>query len=691
MGRVLRFLRDHPYRRLLTVSLTVAIAAAGGVLLYPWAKQRWVIHRLGSADDPAAFRRAVIKARNIVDPSPVLLDALSDALLRRLDSADPAVRRFARAQTAELCSRPAMAARFRRVLDDADGATFLAVALALRDAGALERGVLRPERRDRLRALEAETAPDRLKPYDAPLRRRELLAEAVIDGRDNRHVRRLLDICVRAENWTVRRDSALLAGRVGADATLEELLDDAEPAVVAAAARAVGAARRDGLYELLADRVTHTSADVAGSAAWAAARLHPQRTARRVAGALSDAAGGASAATRRDVLLDVAGRIGTGDAREAVLARLARARHSDTYPSAAALLAAGRCTLSSEQRGAVLSDVRATLTAARDGTCSMLQMLAALETSRRLEADVLDAIVTLLAGVRNPAEVEPLLTAACRRTAPLLAARPADDPLRRRATELLAGWADYYDPEVRAGTDYLTCPVASAAAAAVLWRVGEDNGDLLRRTIGGGTPLGADVATWIAARARPDAALELGLAMLPASDAPPQRQVHNPRQRAAGALLLELATAVSTPDERPDRRAAAVARLRGRLSAGRAWGEPDADVRRAMRGALAAVGAADMLSAAREAFTRHPGRRTLTALLLAGDRWALDTLLIRPRFTDGQVDAMLTDRHAGEVLSSLTEHLPAVDAGARTPVRLWQVRVLRAVYAVSRGDVEVGP
>ncbi|MBS3734939.1 MAG: hypothetical protein KGY99_08425 [Phycisphaerae bacterium] len=692
MGQVIRFLKRHPWhRRLLTVALSVVLAAGAAVVLYPWVKQQWVIHRLGS-ERPEAFRRAVLMARTVREPSPALLDALSDALIQRLGSPEQSKRTFARQQAMALCRRAPMVERFTAALGRAEGMRLLHVALVLRDAGTFDPAAIAPERLDRLRALEAETAADRLGPYKMPIRLRELLSEAVIAARDNEYVRGLLSTCAAAESRYVRRAACLLAARIGADEVLGALLDDADSAVVASAALAAGAGGRNALYDAVVEHIADEPAMAAASSAWAAMRLRPAEAPPLVLAALRAADADANGTTtRRDALLHVAGMIGTPQARADLLGRLAAHRARNAHPPAALLLAAGRCNVTDAQREDIVGDVRATLLASREGNCTVVQMLAALEASRRLDADVLEEIVALLATVRNYAEVEDVLVAACRRAGELIERRPRDAAIRRRLEAWLVGLAEYYDPRTDSGTNYLTCPRASATAAGVLWRVQHPQAtELLRAAIGGGTPTGADLAAWRAARARPAAALELGRTMLPPVDAAPDEQVHNARQRAAGAVLLGLAPVWSAPEQRAARRATAEQRLRSLLSAGRSWGERDPDVRRAIHGALAALGGTGALSDARAAFRDAPGRRTLTPLLVAGDRWVLDRLLIRATFSDRWIDTLLTGEGAGEVLSETAGRLPRVDAAATADVRLWQVRILRAVYALSGRNREIG-
>ncbi len=687
MGRFLRFLRDHPwYRRLLTASLAMAVAAGAAVLAYPWAKQRWLIHQLRTGD-AATARTAVRFVRALEAPSPELQDAAAEAMVRWLGAGDESMRRFAAREAVALGQEhPRVTGRYERALSGAGDAHFLAIVDVLRELGAFDPSRQPGERIDRLRAIEAETAQERIGPHRASLFRQQLVAEAVLDGRDNEHVRRLLNFAATGESWRLRESAALLAAGLGADDVLAELLADEEPMVVTAAALAAGAARREALFDGVAERIGHVSPEASASACWAAVRLRPEAAAPLLGGALT-----AADEPGRERLLHVAGLLGTGAPRDQVLRRLEGAREANAYPEPMALLAAGGCELTDRQRADVAGDVSDVLTAARDGTCSELQMLAALSASRRLELDVLADVIDLLDRVRSPERVPLLIRDAVARVGEQVGARPPEDALRREGVARLAYWARYYDPAEPTGTDFLTMPRVSAVAAAELWRLNAPgSAGLLRAVAGEESPVAGDIAAWRAARAHPARAVELGLEMLPSPDAPPLKRVHNSGERAIGAVLLGLGPALAPPAERQRLRDRAAGRLRGLLEAGRIEGEGDPEVLRAIRGSLAALGEEDMLAPARRQLARRPSRRTLTTLLAADPRWLLDELLVEHGWTAGQIDTILIGQAAGEVLAAAAPHLPRVEPAAPELVRLWQIRILRTVYVLSGRDEEAG-
>jgi len=261
-----------------------------------------------------------------------------------------------------------------------------------------------------------------------------------------------------------------------------------------------------------------------------------------------------------------------------------------------------------------------------------------------------------------------------------------DSPTRDRCISLLAGGARWVlwqqlpdEPNVLHYT-----PVASAAAAVALWRLGgEDAASALHYAASSRYTLPGDYIAWHVSQTDPAAGTELGVDMLPALDAPHELRVYNDNVRSAGAMMLALSARTD------EQRLAAAERIRSRLIGGEYGGEDVRQVRWSYMCALAITGDDTYRRelSALLSVTEFPRRRLLTGLLLAGDREAMDWLLWHPQFSDASVVELLLDRRIGEVLAAVAPDLPRVERAAPQQVRLWQARILRETYAIRRAKI----
>ena len=87
---------------------------------------------------------------------------------------------------------------------------------------------------------------------------------------------------------------------------------------------------------------------------------------------------------------------------------------------------------------------------------------------------------------------------------------------------------------------------------------------------------------------------------------------------------------------------------------------------------------------------QFPQRRALTALLVTGDRYALDWALIPGRHRDEYVTRLLVDEGLADVLRICAGDLPTVDTYSETDLLKWQVRILRYAYALNRQSIGPG-
>ncbi len=655
MGAILRYFRTHPWhRRLLTVSLTIIVALAAAMLLRPRVRDYLILRDLRSAEEGTRLAAIPVAAARVAE-------------------------------------RPEFLARLEDALDVPDDAAFTAVAAALDEAGEFYVPRRRGEYVDRFRLHEFQAVghlPSRL---ERLLRRRGIVIQALWAGRDNRHVRRLLALAGGDEEARVRESAALLAGRLGDDAILRRLVADDEPRVAAAAAVSAGVGGRDALFDAVVALIDNADAERAAAGAYAAALLRPAEASAPICRRL-EAAGDDDL---RDRLLHVVTVLHDARSREVVLGMLSAAREAGKYPPAMALVASAFADLPEADRAAFCGDVKAVIAGARRDVWSSAQVMAAIEAADVAGVDVVEELCALWLSetwsapggeVAGPLrqDFELMWVHAMGLLGRQAGARPAADPARERAVAVLANVADYYDPRAWQ-RGFRTMPVASAAAAAALWRLGYPKADALVRDIAGmGERLACDHLAWDVGRGGGERALALGFGMLPALEAPPGQAELNDDVRGTGALLLAFAA------ETPGQKASAIARVAERLAGGRRGPETNPTVVDMYRCALLMLGQRERVETVREMLRRLPQRRAMTALLVARDQATLDRLLGGIAYRPGEIDGMLTDEGLAEVLAATDPDLPGIDAAAPAGVRAWQARLLQHHYPWYRAGLPGG-
>jgi hypothetical protein len=644
MGTIIRFLRTHPwYRRLLTVSVTIVVAMLAALLTYPYFKELLVLRDLGSTDE-VAREIAIYRAAGIAQSSP--------RFLRRLNAA----------------------------LETAGDEKFPAIAEALQKIGKFDV----PERRgvdiDRLRAHEMAAAPEALDWAHAALKREDILRQAVFDRRDNQYVRRIVGLGAGDEGPGVRRRAAVLAAAVGDDATLSKLLSDQDADVVSAAALCAGIAGRKALGEGLYGLLAGSDVEKVSSAAYAAAAIDPENSSRRICDILART----SDAAIRDRLLHVASLLDDGRSRRAVMDVLAASRTGGRFPPAMAILAASRMKLDAAESSQLVVVVRDALAGRGKESLRADVAMAAIIAAERLDIDVLKELIELCERAPRPYEAQFVWVPAARLIGRQAGRLGRDDPLRGRLALVLKSLAGYYDPKVTGPPDVLTMPVASASAAVAAWKLqaGEAEEDLRKVARCGGRSA-VDYLTWHLGLGGGPGVGELAFRMLPPCGAPVEQKVFNEDERAAGAMLM--AFSARTPQEK----SAAAERITERLIGGRGGGEYEPRVVDACHCALLILGQKEMLPKVRHKFEMLPQRRELAALLVAGDVWALDHMLWG-HLRDDDIDFILADEGAWEVLAAAAPDLPRIDAAAGPAVRRWQLRIMQCYYGLNRQKIHWG-
>jgi len=649
MRDVLVYFRQHPWqRRAILASLIVLLALLVTVLLAPMLIDAALIYRLGLPDDVAHMRAVQLladRAQVRVATRRRLIDALATTNDRR----------------------------------------FYGAAAVLKRIGAFYTPDRRGDALDRMAALSFEAT-------DSPRSRWLILHGQCVADRDNAWQRRLADAASLDEKPAVRELSAVLAAKLASDDALARLLEDPIPAVRTAAVLDAGLARRRELSEPIAALLDDANDDVVGAAAWALARLAPAENSQ----AICDRYQRAEAEALRDLLLEAMIVLSDANARRAFndahgMWRTAGARQTLAPPSAMVILAAGALDpeLAAEMVGHVLDGAAA----ATDYPVTNIQLFAALETARRLDLPVRSAVYKIINAHWGPAAERPMAIAADY-LAQLAEAPDAEttSPTRNeciKALQQAAVWSYRQDdPTDDQPPETIATPLASAAATVALWRLEAPLADAFVRNVAAGPyTLPGDSVTWHLARSdRPGAAYELGLAMLPAADAPPELRVFNDNERAAGAMLLALAARGDT------QRKAAADRILQRLEGVGMGGEDDPFVRHAYECALLALGQRERLERVRAllSVSQFPQRRVVTALLAAGDRQTLDWLCWNVHLGPDSLLDLLAERGIQDVTETIGPDLPRIDPAAPYEVRLRQARILCDAYAIGHASVQIG-
>jgi len=643
MGGFFQYLRARRWQRgLLTISLSVVVGVAGGLVGYPIARDYMIIHDLGS-EDPAVRAEATTRAIQLAKANPTTLGRLNDAL----DT--PSDRRFT--SIVRVLSR---LGKFRT-----PGRKWLHI--------------------DRLNAIDLESA--------ATVKiRQSILTEVILAGRDNQYVRRALRAASSDAAAEVRALSAVLAGRVGDKQTLHKLLGDKDTSVVARSAEAAGIARlvsfRPELIKLL-----NSSNDREVISAAAFALTQTPRSPEEQITSYRHTPGTLLRTTKdtllRDRLLHVMSLTDDEQSRKAVTDVIAAATKAGKFPPAMAIVAAGKLKLKSA--GPVIRRMLADAVR-KDTKLYDTQLLAALGAAEQLKLPCRREVELICRTLWNPE-----LDVAMRIAARLLGAQATDQlhdskaPSLEQCIRTLQMAATYDMPPNRPRAT----PVASGAAATALWKLKAPRGEELLRAAVNESSTAGDYVAWHLGIPGGNKAFRLGLAMLPPPrdpllplDRQPPR-VYSTHQRAAGAMLLALAAASD------EQKSAAVRRIRSRLEGGPTGArERDKVLISTLKCALLMLGQEQTRPAVLRLFRteRFPWRRIITALLVVGDKAALDRLLWNWQLTPEDVVSLVVDECLSDVLAACGCEC-VVDAAAEADLRLWQVRLAADTYAIRRAEI----
>jgi len=613
----------------MTLSLAAVLGVTAAWLVWPSWRDRQILKSLG-AKDPAQRRRGVAWAVEVAKRRPELIELLE----RRLGSAgDEQFEGIA------------------RVLEE------------LKRFHTPQRG---GEVIDRLRAVRFSEAR-------GPAGLGERLGELTgltLDGRDNAHVRRALELAAGDAEAEVRAASAVLAARLGDDRTLGRLLADAAPQVRAAAAMDAGLAGRIECIEKIAGIFEAAEGDdEIAAAAYALARLAPQRYGKPIA-ARAVKAWEAGEEVLLERLLYVAALLKQDVAGPAILTILNDAARKGKDPPAMALVVAGRLKLAAAR--ALVDQVLTGILARKRNelTVGDAQTLAAAASAAGRLGLPPGVFLKVIRELWYPTTEQAMILT----VEALAAGTPLEDIAQALQQAADYELADPDDPQTQIRT-----PVASAAAAVALFRLAGDRAeDALRAACASETWLAGDYVAWNVARtdARRQEASRIAATFIGPG-------VYDDGVRTAGAILLAL---LARGTDQADEAAAAIER---KLRGGPLGAKPDAFAAGSYKCALLMLGrrefAGEVARLARSGF--FPKRRALAALVLAGEAAGLDLVLAGARFEARQIDSFLTGRLMARVYAAVAAELPAFDLEAPPRARHWQCRLLRDFYLIHRVSI----
>ncbi|MHC4985605.1 MAG: HEAT repeat domain-containing protein [Planctomycetota bacterium] len=604
-------------------------------------------------------------------------------LVRDLRSPDRGTREQAIRYAAHLAeTSDAARRRLERSLRTDNDRQFLAVASALSRAAAFLGPGRTGEQLDRFAALQFEASVN-------PTTRWTILHAQCIADRANGWLDRLLARAVADDEAEVRLVAALLAAKLGDDVALAALLADEDADVRSAAAIDAALAGRTGLIDPLVACLDDADPLVGASAAHALAMLDPVAHSAMICRKLLDA----EDPIARDRYLMAAMVLNDDRARDAVGQCFRRLEAGEDDPLAdAMLLRAGAVLQADWAERAIRSLLSATIRP--EGNVTNIQLQAALRSADELGLPVRKEVYDIVWEVWSWDSRQAMVAAA--RILARQADRPQSDPeapSRERCIQALRqattweGRTD--DPNDDQPETIWRTPMASAAAAVGLWELQTQFADLyLEYAAGGDEFLPGDYAAWHVATVGPsDVAYAVGAQMLPPADTPPEQRVYNDGMRAAGALLLAL-SARSDAEKAEARK-----RLGDRLTGIGLGAEKDPYLRHAYQCALLILGDRSLLEPIYTCtgILELPQWRTVTSLLIAGDRRVLDWALWNPQFPATVTVDLLVGRHLGDVAAALVPQLPRIDPAVPYEARLWQAKILADAYALGHASIEIAP
>ncbi len=667
----------------MTMLTAAVLGGLAALLAWPLLRDRQLLDRLGN-HDPEIRQRAASVLLSRARDSARLRGWIADELDTDSDKAFGLIVGI----LGELAVDHADARRaLAGALSVEDDRRFLLVARALQskdllvrqaDAGALGRWLLL-----RLPPPDSEMSAD-------PAVLRAILNQALLQAGPSRYLETLAERAAESALPEIRVLAAALAARLGLDETLAALLEDPDPLVAGDAALAAGYAGRRQLTGPLGELLAESdNVEIASSAAWALALLQGPEA--------GPAVGKRLAGTDDDALADRLVWVLTRADTPAGRAEITRRMLEGDLPRAATIHAAGRLGL--VQVADRVETVLAEATRPGSGV-SEPQLLAALIAAGQLGLDARDQTRQILDTLWAP-QLNWAMFLAVEHLGRQVRLRPEAEA-SETCIETLRTAARYESAAAPGAT-----AVPSAAAAAELWLLGPqpswyrleppaDQADRpeieayafdtdapawwVQHLAGADNSLAGDVLAWKLGGSGRAEARQLARRMLAGPMA-----VRNNNRLGAAAMMLALAVrAEGLGADQADRI------IRSRLYTRFGMVE-DYNLRSSYQAALAVLGDREAAENVRRLFELGvgPTRRIFTALLLAGDKTAVDWVLLSGILDPEELVNFFLNRAAGRVMHAIAGDVPLPQLPADPAQRAWQVRMLRQFWLQHRHRLEL--
>ncbi|HNX26014.1 MAG TPA: hypothetical protein PKK48_01255 [Phycisphaerae bacterium] len=634
------------------------------------------------------------------------------AAIQKLGAGDYQQQRDAAIAAATRASnRPAMIKRLIASLDTPDKAKFIAIHDILFHFRKFTSKHVQPVWLDRYNLIELEKllAADKspqTQPAEnrkaAAMSRRTFIYDFIINGDDNRYVRRALELVHVDPLPAVRQAAAALAAELGNDDILKKLLADSDPQVAAEATIAVSVANRTAcLNDVIAIfnrsiRASRVEPDLIAACAMALANMQATTPDLKKIASLAIETDDEILREKLSFILPL---IADQDITDALAEYFKKCSAAQKCPNAMMLSAGAKMNM--PIAAAIARDI---LIRAIDPkkAAGMMQshIIAAMQTLDQMGIPCRREIYDFIKTYWQPGRHLMLIPAArLLGEQAVTPNQPAGAPTQEQCLELLRQAATWIRQD-RQG-NFTNTPKSSAAAAVAAWLISPahieflissgDNPDmetmkveyttafLVREAVTGEPAFAGDYIAWNIGATHSTEAYALGQWLLPGEN---ERIELNPDVRAAGALLLGFAT------DSANERASAEARIDRRLN------REDFFAKGSCQCALLTLwpGREVLHEQVRNLLwiPDFPRRRVWTALMFAGDRIVLDSLLLNAATNLNDVAESFVVTEMNPVINTLAPSLTTPSAAADESTRLLQMRFMRMQWACGRNSIAYG-
>jgi len=623
MKVIVRYFRQHPWqRRVVTGSMAVILGVILAWIIWPSVRDRSIIELLGS-EDPNKRMRGIVQAVAV----------------------------------GKVC--PELVQRIERKLDSADDVQFSAMVEVLNRLGLFDVPGRRGYQIDRYRQITFATS--RTNPTGTDVKRL-MLHGIILDGRDNKYVRKTLQLALHDAVADIRSQAAILAARLKDSAALKRLLGDVDPAVRASSAIDAGLAGlkdcSDAMWRLL--KGAQDDEEIA-AVAYGLSRLEPNRLSQEIVEKIKEARERANSALLGK-LLYVASLLKDKSTEETVAKMLEESLQEKKSPALMAIIAAGRIkpVTSKNTIKRIIDDIIARRAEFTFADASALTAAVKAGDEVGLPADL---FVDVMEQLWHPATTLAMIFSA--------------EALARRQGSFTAEQRDKVLKVLNEAVNRTDTPVASAAAAVAIFRIAPAEAiESLRTACESENCLAGDYVAWNLAQSDSREVWTIAKSFL----APDE---YNSSVKSVGAMLIASLARRSGPAQQ------VAEGIKSRLEQ-----SPYIDQAAPF---LAGTYRCALLMLTREEYRDvviallqsrgFPKFRAIWALVAAGEPMGFDMVFAETRFRPSEIDFYLGRSLVYMLYSKVIPQMPVYDVQAPLVVRYWQCRLCRDYYLIHRATI----